>query len=231
MAQSRIIDQHGRPIQFDQLTAELAAPRVTGVRQVWHSSVASGLTPERLAQILQDAAEGTALDYLTLAEEMEERDLHYASVLGTRKLAVAGLNIRVEAASDEAEDIRRADALHEVVSSPEFGELQSEAVDALGKGYSVSEIMWDRSGKTWMPDRFETRDQRFFQFDRETGRELRLLDEADILNGIALAPYKFIVHLPRIRAGLPIRGGLANELVRDPVGCLLPGRSVGCDKR
>lgn len=209
MAQSRIVDQHGRPIQFDQLTAELAAPKVTGVRQVWHSSVASGLTPERLARILQDAAEGTALDYLTLAEEMEERDLHYASVLGTRKLAVAGLNIRVEAASDEAEDIRRADALREVVSSPEFGELQSEAVDALGKGYSVSEIIWDRSGKTWMPDRFETRDQRFFQFDRETGRELRLLDEADILNGVALAPYKFIVHLPRIRAGLPIRGGLA----------------------
>jgi phage gp29-like protein len=183
MAQSRIVDQHGRPIQFDQLTAELAAPKVTGVRQVWHSSVASGLTPERLARILQDAAEGTALDYLTLAEEMEERDLHYASVLGTRKLAVAGLNIRVEAASDEAEDIRRADAVREVVSSAEFGELQSEAVDALGKGYSVSEIMWDRSGKTWMPDRFETRDQRFFQFDRETGRELRLLDEADVLNG------------------------------------------------
>lgn len=30
-----------------------------------------------------------------------------------------------------------------------------------------------------------------------------------MLNGVALAPYKFIVHLPRIRSGLPIRGGLA----------------------
>ncbi|EJM77248.1 DUF935 domain-containing protein [Pseudomonas sp. GM60] len=29
------------------------------------------------------------------------------------------------------------------------------------------------------------------------------------MNGVALAPYKFIVHLPRIRSGLPIRGGLA----------------------
>ncbi|MBN3968537.1 DUF935 domain-containing protein [Pseudomonas gregormendelii] len=209
MTQSRIVDQHGRPVQLDQLTEELAAPRLTGVRQVWHSSVASGLTPQRLSNILQAAAEGNAHDYLTLAEEMEERDLHYASVLGTRKLAVAGLNIRVEAASDEAEDVRRADAVREVVESAEFGELQSETVDALGKGFSVSEIIWDRSGKTWMPDRFETRDQRFFQFDRETGRELRLLDEADMVNGVALAPYKFIVHLPRIRSGLPIRGGLA----------------------
>lgn len=209
MTESKIVDQYGRPIQYDKLTEELAAAHTTGIRQVWHQSVASGLTPGRLASILQAAAEGTAHDYLTLAEEMEERDLHYASVLGTRKLAVAGLAIRVEAASDDAEDVRRADQLKEIVDSPEFGELQADLTDAMGKGYAVSEIMWDRSGKTWNPLRFEPRDQRFFQFDRETGRELRLLDEADMINGVALAPYKFIVHLPRIRSGLPIRGGLA----------------------
>lgn len=209
MAQSRIVDQYGHPIQYDKLTEELAAARTTGIRQVWHQSVASGLTPQRLASILRAAAEGSANDYLTLAEEMEERDLHYASVLGTRKLAVAGLSVRIEAASDDPEDVRRADQLKELVDSPEFGELQADLTDAMGKGYAVSEIMWDRSGKTWNPERFEPRDQRFFQFDRDTGRELRLLDEADPINGIALAPYKFIVHLPRIRSGLPIRGGLA----------------------
>lgn len=209
MAQSKILDQYGRPIQYDKLTEELAGARTTGIRQIWHHSVANGLTPGRLASILQAAAEGSAHDYLTLAEEMEERDLHYASVLGTRKLAVSGLSIRVEAASDDAEDVRRADQLKEIVDSPGFGELQADLTDALGKSYAVSEIMWDRSGKTWNPLRFEPRDQRFFQFDRDTGRELRLLDEADMVDGIPLAPYKFIVHLPRIRSGLPIRGGLA----------------------
>jgi phage gp29-like protein len=209
MAESKIVDQYGRPIQYDKLTEELAAARTTGIRQIWHQSVANGLTPQRLASILRAAAEGSANDYLTLAEEMEERDLHYASVLGTRKLAVAGLSVRVEAASDDPEDVRRADQLKELVDSPEFGELQADLTDAMGKGYAVSEIMWDRSGKTWNPERFEPRDQRFFQFDRDTGRELRLLDEADPINGVALAPYKFIVHLPRIRSGLPIRGGLA----------------------
>jgi phage gp29-like protein len=209
MAQSSIVDQFGRPIHYDKLTEELAAARTTGVRQVWHPSVARGLTPQRLASILEAAAEGSAADYLTLAEEMEERDLHYASVIGTRKLAVAGLIIRIEAASDDAEDIRRAAALSEVVGSPEFGELQADLTDAVGKGYAVSEIIWDRSGKTWNPLRFEPRDQRFFQFDRNTGRELRLLDDADPFHGLALEPYKFIVHLPRIRSGLPIRGGLA----------------------
>lgn len=209
MARSPIVDQYGRAIEYDQLTEEVAAPRVTGVRQVWHPSVAGGLTPGRLAALLQAAAEGDARDYLTLAEEMEERDLHYASVLGTRKLALAGLNIRIEAATDDAEDVRRADALREVIGSPEFGEVQTDLTDALGKGYSVAEIIWDRSGKTWVPERFEWRDPRFFMFDRATGQELRLLDDADVVNGIALAPYKFIVHRPRLRTGLPIRGGLA----------------------
>ena len=209
MAQSRILDQHGRPIEYAQLSEELAAPRLTGIRQIWHPSVASGLTPDRLARILEAAAQGSAHDYLTLAEEMEERDLHYASVLGTRKLGLAGLAVRIDAASDDAEDVRRADALRELIDAPEFGELQSDLADALGKGYAVSEILWDRSGKTWTPARYEPRDQRFFQYDQVTGRELRLLDEADPMYGIPLAPYKFIVHTPRLRAGLPIRGGLA----------------------
>ena len=40
--------------------------------------------------------------YLTLAEEMEERDLHYRSVLQTRKLAVAALDIQVERVGENA---------------------------------------------------------------------------------------------------------------------------------
>lgn len=209
MATSRILGPDGQPIELATLTEELAAPRITGIRQVWHASVANDLTPTRLANVLQAAADGSAEDYLTLAEEMEERDLHYASVLGTRKLALSALDVRVEAATDDAEDVRRADALREVIDTPEFGELVADLTDALGKGYAVSEIMWDRSGRTWTPERYEPRDQRFFQFDRDTGRELRLLDESAPVDGLALAPYKFIVHLPRIRSGLPIRGGLA----------------------
>jgi len=209
MATSRILGPDGQPIQYDVLTEEVAAPRVTGVRSTWHPSVAGGLTPARLAGVLQDAATGSAYEYLTLAEEMEERDLHYASVLGTRKLAIAGLDVRVDSASDDPADVKRADALRELVDAPEFGELLMHQVDALGKGYAVSEIIWDRSGRTWTPADYRDRDPRWFQFDRDTGSELRLLDESAPIDGLPLAPYKFIVHTPRIRSGLPIRGGLA----------------------
>lgn len=208
MAVSRILGPDGQPIELDVLREEISAPAVTSIRQTVHASVASGLTPARLSQILSAAAEGDAYEYLTLAEEMEERDMHYASVLGTRKLALVGLEVRIESASDDAADVRIADMLRELVDQAEFGEMIAHQVDALGKGYAVSEIVWDRSGKVWQP-RFEERDPRWFRFDRATGRELRLIDEKDTSEGVPLPPYKFIAHRPRIRSGLPIRGGLA----------------------
>jgi phage gp29-like protein len=146
-------------------------------------------------------------DYLTLAEEIEERDLHYRSVLGTRKLAVAGLEPVVEAHSDDARDVELADAVRELTAEHAFGELVGDLLDALGKGYSVVELNW-RGGARWQPS-YVWRDPRFFQWDRDTRSQLRIRDQADLVNGLELPPYKFVLHVPRLKTGLPIRGGLA----------------------
>lgn len=206
---SPILDARGNPIRVKELTKEIARPSMTGVRQVWHTdSVAGWLTPDRLAAMLQDAAEGHAYEYLTLAEEMEERDPHYGSVLGTRKRAITGIEPTVESASDDPADVKLADALREVIRDDSFGDLVDDAVDGLGKGYSVCEIMWDRSSM-WTPERYIWRDPRYFKFDMNDGMTLRLIDEANSFNGIALEPYKFVVHIPKLKSGIPIRGGLA----------------------
>lgn len=208
--ESRILDHRGRPIKRSELTREIATAELTGVRSVWnHESVANGLNPDRLASLLRSAIEGEHNGYLTLAEEMEDRDLHYFSVLGTRKMAVSGIEPTVEAASDSAGDKKLAEEVEQIIRRPEFGELADDMLDALGKGYSAIEIMWDRSESQWDPADYKWRDQRFFRFDRTTGTELRLLDEQDSFNGIALPAYKFIVHVPRIKSGLPIRRGFA----------------------
>lgn len=209
MRRSTILDHNGNAIALKMLDEEVARPSVTGIRQVWHSSVADNLGPQRLASILRSAAEGDAYDYLTLAEEMEERDPHYASVLSTRKLALAALDMRVDSYSDDARDVEIADALREVIGGPEFREAVFHLADALGKGYSVAELIWDRSSTPWVPARIEHRDPRFFRFDRDTGREIRLLTEQEPAFGEPLQPAKFIVHMPRLRSGLPVRGGLA----------------------
>jgi len=195
-------------VQSRQLTKELSAPSLTGIRTVWDATVAGGLTPFKLASLLQGAASGDANDFLTLAEEIEERDLHYRCEIGKRKLAVAALPVTVEAASDAAHDVMLAEEIRLLVRRPGFRGLLKDQLDSIGKGYAVSEIIWDRGAK-WLPSRYEWRDPRFFVFDRVSRRQVRLLDEADMMEGVELAPYKFICHVPHLKTGLPIRGGIA----------------------
>lgn len=190
------------------LTDDIARPSLTGLRQVWTAStVANGLTPQKLAGILRAAEEGQHHEQLELAEAMEERDAHYGSVLRTRRLALQGLEVTVESYSDDTRDVELADAVRDLVRKPEFDELVDDLTDALGKGYSAVVIDWIM-GQQWQPT-YRWCDPRWFVWDTVTGRELRLRDEADPANGVPLAPRRWIVHVPRIKSGLPARSGLA----------------------
>jgi len=229
-ADLKILDAYGRPIIPELLNRELAFPTMTGVRTIWQDSIASGLNPVSLAGILEDAIQGNHYAYLTLAEEMEEKDLHYAAQLGTRKRAVVRLPIEVEEASDSAQDKKIADAVRELVGSDEFRGMLEEQLDALGKGYSVNEICWDRSEKTWWPEQYKWRDPKFFMFDIVTRSRIRVRDTKNLAFGVALAPYKFMVHYPRLKCGIPLRGGIArlaawsylfkNFTIKDWISCI-----------
>lgn len=203
---SRIIDTAGQPIVLADLKREVAAPSLTGVRQPIGGDPSAGLTPASLVQMLRSAEWGTPTAYLELAEAMEEKHLHYRAVLGTRRMACAGLPLTVEAASDEAADQRAADLVRELVGGDEFVDALADALDALGKGFAVLELLWETSERDWRP-RLVWRDPRWFQFARHDGRTLRLRDGST--DGGDLPPYKFVIHTPRTKAGLPIRGGLA----------------------
>jgi phage gp29-like protein len=206
-----LLDQFGRPIDLNALSEEKGAAVLAGIRTVWQPTVADTLSPQRLAHILRsaDQAAGDARPYLTLAEEMEEREPHYYSVLSTRKLSVSGLEMGVKSASEDAADEQLADEIRDLLERPEFGDVVSELLDGLAKSYSVIEIMWDRTKARWEPQRYAWRDPRFFRFDWTTGQELRLLDDKDPVYGLPLDPYKWIQHRPKLKTGLPIRGGLA----------------------
>lgn len=204
----QLLGPDGEPIQRQLLKAEIAAPTLGGTRPTMWDQVAPGLTPHRLASILRAAEEGDHRDYLTLAEEMEERELHYISVLGTRKRALTGLPVVVEAASDASRDQKIADAVREIAEAPMTLDLIDHMTDALGKGYALSEIIWETSASQWRPHAYRARDPRHFLFDRLTGSELRLQD-AGVPDGVPLAPFKFVRHVPRLKSGLPLRGGLA----------------------
>ncbi|HEY0155464.1 MAG TPA: DUF935 domain-containing protein [Longimicrobium sp.] len=201
-----LLDQYGNPVDRARLIREEATPSLTGVRSILSDHPSRGLTPQRLAAILVEAEEGDATRYLELAEDMEEKDLNYLAQLGTRKRAVAQLPVTVEAPSDSTGDVKITDAVRAMFRRLRLSEVLLSMLDGIGKGYAAQEITWRQTAREWYPGKIEWKPPQWFAFDRVDGRTLRLREGVELL---PLAPYKYIVHTPSAKAGLPIRGGLA----------------------
>lgn len=194
------------------LLREQARPTVGSVLSAHRQSVADTLTPAKMGALLRDADRGNMTAYLTLAEEMEERDPHYASVLGTRKLGVSGTAPSVVSASDDAHNTAIADHVEDaIVNAPVFEGLVLDLMDGVAKGFSNVEIIWDRQANEWRPERYEFRPQRHFVFDLDT-LSTPLLRSITTPLGEPLQPFKWLVHKPKIRSGIPIRVGLARTV-------------------
>jgi phage gp29-like protein len=249
-----LLDQYGRPVQYELLKEEQAAATLAGVRNIYSIIDTSlGLTPEKIVLMLRQAEYGDPWLYLELAERMEEKDELYQGVLHTRKMAVSQLDVAIEAASDDKDDQADADFAREVLleGDLDLADCTFAMLDALGKGFSATEIMWNTSGRNprtgmpwWIPERLEWRDPRWFMFDWISGQQLLVRSlrtegpeipagpvgncgqpslgspwKVRVVSGghevgiqpatQPLAPFKFITHITRAKAGLPIRGGLA----------------------
>jgi len=194
-------------------TDEQAAAVPNSNRHPWGDfTLLQSLTPERLAQILNDVRRGECpAEYLELAQDIELKDLHYRSVLSTRKDTITGLDVKVIPASDDKRDMELADAVERDIvknSSAKLYALIRDMLDALAKGFSVSEIIWDTDNAHWKPKQYRFRDPRWFQYDRETGKTLML--RSPLGNGLEpLKPFRFVVHEPHLISGSQIAAGLA----------------------
>lgn len=193
----------------DALLTEQARPMIGSIISPTRISSADGLTPARLASLVKRADQGNVEAYLILAAEIEERDSHLSSVISTRKLAVSGSPVHVEAASDSAHDRAIAEDVEQLVKAPEFSGLVLDLLDGLMKGFSAVEIIWNRDVSQWTPLRYEFREQRHFVFDADTLTTPRLRSLASPVDGEELKPFSWIVHKPKLRSGIPIRTGLA----------------------
>jgi phage gp29-like protein len=175
-------------------------------------SILHSLTPERLAVILDDVKRGECpSEYLELAQDIELKDPHYRSVLSTRKDAVTGLEIKIIPASDGGRGAELAEFIERDIVKNQSAKLRlliRNMLDALAKGFSASEIIWDTSGPQWKPRRYKHRDPRWFQYDKETGTRLML--RAPCGDGLEpLKPCHFVIHEPHLISGNQITAGLA----------------------
>lgn len=206
---SSIIDPTtNKPFLIETFDQEIGGPTVGGARRHPDSDLMRGITPRRLATIIREAKDGSPQAMFELAEEMEERDAHYTSVLGTRKRAVAQLAVKVEAASASAKDVEIADAFRKWTRRRRLQAEIFDLLDAIGKGISVMEIIWDKSQPIWMPARLVLRPMSWFLFDHVERETPRLRTDQNPL-GDELAPGKWIVHRHPAKSGLSIRSGIA----------------------
>lgn len=208
---SVILDANGKPFKIEPgvMAEDIARAYTTGVRNPRPASVASTLTPQRLAGILRSVIDGNDPEaYMTLAEEIEERDLHYSAQLRTRKLAVAAIAPTVEAASDDANDLLMAERAREIMNDDQIPELFFDLLDGLGKGLALVQILWDTKSTPWKPQDYKWVDPRYLRQDQETLQQILLISE-DAPTGAPLQPYKFILHTPRSKSGSVWRNGLA----------------------
>lgn len=205
---SKILGPDGEPVQAPLLEGEIAAPQRFGARALVYYSEASGLTPQRLASTMRAANMGLAREYLTLAIDMEERYLHYASQLQTRRLALESGSVSVSAPKGVKPEA--VDLVESLVADPAFADMCLALQDATGKGYSVVEPKWEYQQAALRPVVYKHRDPRFFRYD-EVGLETLCMLEDSGLPGEPLAAPYFIRHEPFLRAGVPIRRGYARS--------------------
>lgn len=174
----------------------------------WQEAIAPGLTPVRLGHILRQADRGQHRDLMTFAREMTELDMGLFSDLQTRTLSIAGAPLHAEAMDDTSKRARKiAETCQaQVINEPNFRFLLHQIMDGILIGFSVNAIQWNTKTTPWTFADFEHIDPRHFLFDYYDTRSLLLRTDLEPL-GVPM-PANFLVHWPRLRPGMKLRGGL-----------------------
>lgn len=203
-----LFDQFGRPIEGSLTkrpeTREIA---VAQLRDRWSTYPSKGLTPARLAEILMQADAGDVQRQAELFEEMEEKDAHLGSQFGIRRQAVSGLEFEILPKTDDGQGKEVADFCRQCIESlPNWDENILDMLDALAKGYSMHEILWDVSSGQAVPRELSwIHPKKVTYWDSLTPR---VLSEEEPIRGVDPQFSKWIYHRHKARSGYDTRAGI-----------------------
>ncbi len=181
---------------------------VAQVQDKYSEYPSNGLTPVKLAEIFKEADTGDVLRQMELFEEFEEKDPHLFSQLQTRKNAVTGLDYEIiPFDSDDPRDKEIAEFVKSEFESLEgFEDIQMDLLDAIGKGFAVSEIIWGYDeGRTVVTEVKNRHQKRFFWDAVDDTFKVRTREFPE---GIFLPENKFLIHHYKARSGHPSRAGV-----------------------
>ncbi|MBW4484904.1 MAG: DUF935 domain-containing protein [Tildeniella torsiva UHER 1998/13D] len=154
-------------------------------------------------------------------------DCHAHAVFQQRALELVSRDWRVEAASEDAADVKAAelvDAQLEALGvrdyplAKEYGVQGFDGValnflEATPKGYGVGEVMWAADGREIFAAELRHKEQqRFGWVLGDGGWELRLITDATGTRGEAIPPRKIVYHSPTARDSNPYGLGLCSKV-------------------
>lgn len=210
-----ILDHRGLPFEKDALREPQTA-KLGQLHSEFENHPSRGLTPPKLARILQAAEQGDLIAQHELFQDIEEKDGHIFSVMQTRRLALQGLEWDVVAPENAtpAEEELAVFVKSALLGMHDFEDVLLDMTDAIGHGYSALELEWGTVKGGKLPVRANHRPQSWFTTPRSFGadrNELRLRDNS--ADGAQLWPFGWIMHKHKSRSGYVARSGLFRMLV------------------
>lgn len=213
---SRILGPDGLPLQLPDLDEPQTA-RLAHLQRELQSHPTRGLTPSKLARILDAAETGDMTAQFELFEDMEEKDGHIASEMNKRRRAcILDWQVVPPEKSPTPLETRNAAQLDELLQElPDFEDLLFDVTDAIGKGFACLEIEWHRVEGFWLPKTITHRPQSWFSLHRGYRQELRLRSDkaVDGIPGEPLNPFGWVTHVHKAKSGYLERSALFRQLV------------------
>lgn len=213
---AQILGPDGQPISREVL-AQPQTSHLSHLQRELQTHPTRGLTPSRLAAILDQAEQGNLQAQFDLFEDMEEKDGHIAAELGKRRRALLVDWTVAPPDNHTPQEKLAAERLTELLSEiADFEDVLFDVTDAIGKGFSCGEIEWHKPGPYWLPKTITHRPQSWFSVHRGYRQELRLRSNtvgADGSVGEPLQPFGWITHIHKAKSGYIERTAMFRQLV------------------
>lgn len=213
---AKILGPDGQPIS-SEVFAQPQTSHYSHLQRELQTHPTRGLTPSKLATILDQAEQGDLQAQFDLFEDMEEKDGHIAAELGKRRRALLVPWSVAPPDNPTPRESAAAEQLAELVGEmADFEDVLFDVTDAIGKGFSCGEIEWHKPGKYWLPKTITHRPQSWFTVHRGYRQELRLRSNttaADGSVGEPLQPFGWITHVHKAKSGYLERTAMFRQLV------------------
>ena len=212
---AKILGPDGLPITTEALS-EPQTSHYSHLQRELQTHPTRGLTPSKLASILDQAEQGDLLAQFDLYEDMEEKDGHIAAELGKRRRALLVDWSVVPPDNPTPAEKRNAELLAELVGEiADFEDVLFDVTDAIGKGFSCCENEWHKPGKYWVPKTITHRPQSWFTVHRGYRQQLRLRSNTTVdgIVGEPLQTFGWITHVHKAKSGYLERTAMFRQLV------------------